>query len=333
MGTLQQGAYNAINISLKVQPQEKVVIIGERDNLETAQALEAEALKITDRVSLFIMEDFGRRPVAWPNSMEKEYVDTDVSIYVASGVGNEIVIFRTPMIRAIHANPNIRHAHLIGMNKEIMADGMCTDFKKVKAVGDWLYNKVKEAREITVTSPAGTNLVVEFTPSYDWVLSDGFINKGNSENLPPGEVFTTPINVNGRMVIDGCLGDRFSEEYGDLASSPISLRIKDSWVVPDSIDCQNLQLQQELIDYLFNQEENSSRVGEFAFGINTELKGFIGNLLQDEKFPGIHLGFGTTSPEQTKAEWTCATHLDGVMRYTNVVVDGEMVMKKGEYLK
>ena len=39
-------------------------------------------------------------------------------------------------------------------------------------------------------------------------------------------------------------------------------------------------------------DENSDRVGEFAIGTNIELKDVIGQILQDEKYPGVHIAFG-----------------------------------------
>jgi hypothetical protein len=35
--------------------------------------------------------------------------------------------------------------------------------------------------------------------------------------------------------------------------------------------------------------EHSERVGEFALGTNTGVTQMIGNLLQDEKVPGVHI--------------------------------------------
>ncbi|MBU0647672.1 aminopeptidase [Patescibacteria group bacterium] len=332
MGTIKQGAYNAINVALKVKSGEKVIIISEKPTSEVGEALRDEVGKITDNVVFVVMEDLGKRPVGWNDELEKEYEDADVSIYAAGGVGKEIVTFRMPMLRAVHANFKIRHAHMIGIEPKIMEQGMCTDFVKVKQVGDWLYQKVRDAREIKVATPAGTDLTVEFTPSFKWVLSDANIVPGREQNLPPGEVFTVPYNVKGTMVIDGCLGDFFAKKYKDIKSTPITLQIERGRAVKDSIECENNELKEEYANYLFDQEENSNRVGEFAFGINVELTGFIGNLLQDEKFPGVHLGFGATSKAQTGADWDCDTHVDGVMRDATAWVDGEMVMEKGKFV-
>ena len=54
---------------------------------------------------------------------------------------------------------------------------------------------------------------------------------------------------------------------------------------------QQAQLQDDFWDYT-HTDENSDRVGEFAIGTNIGVARVIGNILQDEKFPGIHIAFG-----------------------------------------
>jgi len=89
-----------------------------------------------------------------------------------------------------------------------------------------------------------------------------------------------------------------------------------------------------LADFLAytSQEENSNRVGEFAIGTNIAVKGVIGNILQDEKLPGLHLAFGHPYTEHTGAHWSCRTHLDIVGRHFDVWFDAEQVMEDGKFL-
>ena len=61
------------------------------------------------------------------------------------------------------------------------------------------------------------------------------------------------------------------------------------------------------------------------------LKRLIGNLLQDEKFPGVHIALGDSYPDKTGADWTSKAHNDGVMRDPTVVVDGRTIMKSGKF--
>ena len=47
----------------------------------------------------------------------------------------------------------------------------------------------------------------------------------------------------------------------------------------------------------------SDRVGEFAIGTNIGVHDVIGNILQDEKIPGIHIAFGNPYGAHTGADW------------------------------
>ncbi|MBN1283312.1 MAG: aminopeptidase, partial [Proteobacteria bacterium] len=73
------------------------------------------------------------------------------------------------------------------------------------------------------------------------------------------------------------------------------------------------------------------RVGEFAIGTNVALTKLIGNLLQDEKFPGVHVALGSPYPDKTGASWESKAHNDGVMRDPTVVVDGSTIMERGRF--
>jgi len=73
-------------------------------------------------------------------------------------------------------------------------------------------------------------------------------------------------------------------------------------------------------------------VGEFAIGTNVGVSSIIGNILQDEKLPGLHLAFGHPYSEHTGACWSCTTHLDVVGRHFDIWFDGDLVMADGKFL-
>ena len=79
-------------------------------------------------------------------------------------------------------------------------------------------------------------------------------------------------------------------------------------------------------------DENSDRVGEFAIGTNLGIDHVIGNILQDEKFPGIHIAFGNPYGEHTGAPWTSTTHIDVVGLRFNIWMDEEQIMRGGQFL-
>ncbi len=97
------------------------------------------------------------------------------------------------------------------------------------------------------------------------------------------------------------------------------------------MQCDNEELRKEFAEYIFATDENSNRVGEFAIGTNTGLTHLIYNLLQDEKFPGVHIAFGSPLPAKTGANWDSKAHVDGVLKNPSIYVDGEPIMTKGKF--
>jgi aminopeptidase len=94
---------------------------------------------------------------------------------------------------------------------------------------------------------------------------------------------------------------------------------------------ENKELESDFWKYT-HTDENSDRVGEFAIGTNIELKDVIGQILQDEKYPGVHIAFGNPYGVHTGADWDCSTHIDVVGRKFDIWVDDEQIMREGKFL-
>jgi aminopeptidase len=331
VGTIEQGVKQAVENCLRVKSGENVVIITDRQTLEVGSAFQNAIEKITDEIQFFIMEDFGQRPIDFPDVIESAISVADVSIYAAQGAEGELQSFRRFMIEAVEANKKLRHAHMIGITPQIMRDGMCSDYREIQRVSRLVYDKVKDAGKIRVVTEKGCDFTAEFSLDYKWIISDGDITPSLWHNLPDGEVLTTPLNINGTVIIDGCLGDFFDEKYGSLEQTPITIEVKNGRAIKESIQCDNRQLFDEYIKYLFETDENSDRVGEFAIGTNTGLTKLIYNILQDEKFPSVHIAFGNPCTTRTGATWKSKAHIDGVIKNPTIYVDGEMIMNKGQF--
>jgi leucyl aminopeptidase (aminopeptidase T) len=57
----------------------------------------------------------------------------------------------------------------------------------------------------------------------------------------------------------------------------------------------------------------------------------VGNLLQDEKFPGVHVAIGHGYPEKTGSDWESKAHMDAVLKKTTIAVDGQTIMEAGAF--
>jgi len=337
MGTLNQGAKNAVEVCVGIKPKERVLIVTDKRTLTVGNALKRAAEKVTSHVKMYVLEDYGSRPMA---SLPKEILNAipkaNVTFWATESRKGELHTLRAPFIDI--ALKYARHGHMPSVKKRLMEEGMCSDYKQIAKFTKKLYAIVKDAKKIDVKNLAVTKLRVEFNPEWKWRKCDGIYHKkGKWGNLPEGELYTAVAESNGHVVIDE-LGDWLSDKYGCLtmpeskSDTSIHIDIENSRVNLKTLECANSQLKRELIEYL-KTDENSNRAGEFALPTNLELmtKPLIGNLLQDEK-ARLHHAFGDPYPEETRANWKSKTHVDGLVKKCSVWVDGKKILEADKYL-
>jgi aminopeptidase len=325
---LTPGARNAVRVCLRVQASEKVTVITDEVSLEIAAALVRELEEVGCRYQTWVLEDVATRPLTdLPLPIAEDLDSSQVSIFAVQAQSNELKS-RMQMTDMVNRR-KIRHAHMVNVNKRIMLEGMRADFRKVDRLSVKVLETVRKAKQIRAKTPAGTDLVADLNPNYRWVKTSGIISPEKWGNLPGGEVFTTPGEVNGTFVIDGVVGDYLCAKFGDLKANPLTIQVKANCVI--AAHSANKQLKDDFWAYT-HTDENSNRVGEFAIGTNIELKDVIGEILQDEKYPGVHIAFGNPYGAHTGAEWYSSTHIDVVGRNFDIWVDGEQIMRGGQFL-
>ena len=325
---LSPGARNAVNTCLRIQPSEKVTVITDNDCREIAASIAAELAKVGSPFKAFVLEDLAPRPLAdLPAEIAEDMETSQVSIFAVHAQQNELRS-RMQMTDIVNRR-RMRHAHMVNINKQIMLEGMRADFNRVDALSKKVMDIVSHAKEIRAKNPAGSDFTAILNPNHRWVKTSGIISPDKWGNLPGGEVFTAPGEVNGTYVVDGVVGDYLCEKYGDLGGTPLTIRVEDSRL--REAHSENRALQDEFWNYC-HTDQFSDRVGEFAIGTNIGVHDVIGNILQDEKIPGIHIAFGNPYGAHTGAQWYSATHIDVVGRKFDIWIDQEQVMKQGKFL-
>jgi leucyl aminopeptidase (aminopeptidase T) len=325
---LTPGARNAINVCLRVQPSEKVTVITDEASREIAAAIVHELENVGARYRAWVLEDLAPRPLArLPQVICSDLETSEVSIFAVQAQMNELKS-RMEMTDIVNRR-RIRHAHMVNINRQIMLEGMRADFLKVDRISAKVVDMVRKAKQVRAKTPAGTDLVADLNPNYKWLKTSGIISPDKWGNLPGGEIFTTPGEVNGTFVIDGVVGDYLCAKFGDLKENPLTVQVKGNRL--KEAHSANRELEDDFWKYT-HTDENSDRVGEFAIGTNIELKDVIGQILQDEKYPGVHIAFGNPYGAHTGADWYSATHIDVVGRKFDIWVDSEQIMRSGQFL-
>ena len=327
-----EGARNAVTTCLKIQPEEKVTVITDRSCITIAAsiALELEAIGCT--WNSFVLEELAPRPLdGMPQAVLDDMESSQVSIFAVEVQQNELRS-RMQMTDVVNRR-RMRHAHMVNITADIMTQGMRADFNEIDKLSQAVLDKVRKATYVRATTPAGTDIHAEMNPEYRWFKTSGIISQEKWGNLPGGECFTAPGEVNGVFVVDGVVGDFLCKEYGLLTDQPLTIHIEANRIT--KVSSPNKKLEKDFWAYT-HTDANSDRVGEFAIGTNIGVSRVIGNILQDEKFPGIHIAFGDPYGAHTGAKWKSSTHIDVVgLRFSIWLgnADGEeQIMRDGDFL-
>lgn len=336
---LHSGAYQGLVNMLLLKPGDKVCIFTGKDTKKDIQDCFYEvACEITGKsnVKEYVLEDYGKRPlIKFPEQAKSDIINADITMYLAKSMSGELESVRVPFIETAIKN-GASHGHCPNITRELVEVGLNTDYKIVYKLSKILYDIVSKENYFSITTPAGTDLKIKHDSSIlPWDYSRP-IERGCWENLPDGETLCFPQIVNGTMVVDGEVGDNLNEKYGLISDTPLTVGIKNSFTSSSKISCPgNPELEKDFIKYVCNwdgkHELLTSRVGEFAFGTNIGLESLVGKLLQDEKFPSVHLAFGLPVYVQGIQIYWCKGHLDCIMLNPTVKAGNTIIMDEGEY--
>jgi len=325
---LAPGARNAIAVCLRLRPEERVTLITDRATEEIAASLKREIEAVGSPYRAWVLEELAPRPLlSMPTEVLEDLERSQVSLFVVQAQEDEL---RTRMqMTEVVTRRKIRHAHMVNINRQIMMEGMRADFRRVDEISTRVLDIARSAKQIRARTPLGTDLTARLNPAYRWLKTSGIISPDKWGNLPGGEVFTAPEEVNGTFVIDGVVGDYLCAKYGRLHATPLTIRVRGNRLT--DAECENRKLRDEFWRYT-HTDENSDRVGEFAIGTNIEVREVIGHILQDEKIPGVHIAFGNPYSDHTGAAWYSSTHIDVVGTNFDIWADDRQIMRNGQFV-
>lgn len=327
-GKLRKGADQAIKNCLATKKGERVLIITDEKSKNIAKHFELSSKEITKKVNYIVLENITERPMKKiPQKLINKIKESDVCLLLVQKEENEMHIRKE--IRLTAKNNKVRFANIPGITKKVVKQGLNTNHSKIWNLSKKLYKLLKKSKTMEVQTKKGTNLKINL--GHKWITADGDLRKLEAQgtNLPGGEIYTAPKNVNGKAIIDGVLGDHFSEKYGLINKTPLSWEIENGKV--KNINCKNKKLENEFKKYM-DSDQNGHRIGEVALGINNQIKKPIGVMIQDEKLPTFHMAVGNPYGQATGANWKSNIHCDGVIKKATVFLEGKKILENGKYL-
>jgi aminopeptidase len=174
-------------------------------------------------------------------------------------------------------------------------------------------------RELRIVGPdTDLRVVVEGRP---WIPSDG------KDNMPDGEIFTSPVE-------SGTAGEiyfAFPSVFQGQVVEDVRLRFEEGRVVHSEASSG-----EDYLRALISTDAGAAVLGEVAFGLNYEIDRFTRDILFDEKIGGtMHValggGFdeaGTRNKSDLHWDLICDLRHEG-----EVYADGELVWRAGSFLR
>jgi leucyl aminopeptidase (aminopeptidase T) len=198
---------------------------------------------------------------------------------------------------------------------------MTADFEQIRERSERLADRLRGARTIRVTSPAGTDLTasIEGREPKGW-LTGICRNPGEASAYPGGEVSLPPVEgtARGHVVVE-----RVVTDLGPL-SDPIT------WIVEDGL-VTDIRGGDDAVRLSHHVEgiENARNIGEIGIGMNPAAR-LTDEITESKKRLGTaHVAMGDSAGEYGGTVIS-DVHLDGMVLDAVVEVDGEVVVDRGE---
>lgn len=201
-----------------------------------------------------------------------------------------------------------------GFLSDMFNGPMNVDYEKLRDITLRLKEKLCHVNEVQIYAENGTNLNLKLSGKNIRVDTGDFSADGTLGNLPSGEVYTVPIDANGKLVVD-------PGWYKDL-DDVLVLNFKNGEVV-------NIENGGKIGEYLrikCKKPENR-RIAELGIGTNPNAKR-PNNILEAEKILGtIHVAIGDS--KSIGGEIEAEIHMDFVVNKPNIIIDDTKLMVDG----
>jgi len=294
-----------------VKPREAVLVVADPARLNVAEALVEAAKKARAEVMLMCMRARSRHGEEPPKPVDRAMIASDVVLAPTT----YSLTHTQARLRACRAGARIATMPMI--TEEMMYRGaMLADYQEVSRLTHRAADLLTEASQVEVSTPAGTDLVLDIAGREACPDTGIFHNPGDWGNLPAGEAFIAPIEgkARGRIVVDGSMVDTLLATIEIKVENGRAMRISGR---PAS----------RLIKMLEEAGLKAYNLAEFGIGTNPNAR-LMGNVLEDEKVLGTcHVAFGDNSTFGGRVR--AGIHVDGILLRPTIKLDGRIIAEKG----
>src|SRR3989344_5898409 len=213
---------------------------------------------------------------------------------------------------------------LVTSNIELILNAINVNYKPLQAQHEEIRQKFERAKEVSITTPAGTDLYYN-KGGIKAIAADGnYTMPGTGGNLPAGEVYAPPNGkkIEGKVVIDG---SSRTHEHTILIKKPIELTIEDGNIteIKGNEEAKQLEATLKWAASVAKNPGNVRRICELGIGLNSNAS-IIGAMIVDDKTLGTaHIGIG--SNYWFGGSIYAIIHLDQVFKNPAIYLDGKLL--------
>jgi len=191
------------------------------------------------------------------------------------------------------------------------------------------WRDMHDEQERLISWLAGKKAISIRGPQVDLTLSivgRKFINSDGDQNMPSGEIFTSPVEES----INGWVSFSYPAIFQGAFVEGIRLEFENGRVVNASAE-----KNEEFLLKMLDTDEGSRFVGELGIGTNYGISRFTKNISYDKKIGGtFHLALGSGFGEagginESVIHWDL---ISDAAKETEMHVDGELFYKDGKFL-
>ena len=209
-------------------------------------------------------------------------------------------------------------------NIDLILKAIDVNYKPFQAYHEEIRQKLENAGEVHITTPAGTDLYYN-KEGINAIAADGnYTSPGTGGNLPAGEVYCPPNGkkINGKVVIDG---SSRTHEHTILIKNPIEIVIEEGNItgIKGGEEAKELENTLKWAASVAKNSANLRRICELGIGLNPKAS-VIGAMIVDDKTLGTaHIGIG--SNYWFGGSIYSMIHLDQVFKNPKIYLDGELL--------
>lgn len=236
------------------------------------------------------------------------------------------LLYSTPFENAMRDNPNLRYMCLVDIDAAVFNRVIGTvELPSLKKFMIAAREKHLNAKEVRVTSTAGTDVIFQIEPKHLMQLDYGDASTPGMW-MAPGQFNIVPRfdSINGTIVFDGTV----TPPFGHQLSEPIKLTVKGGVIQKVEGGAEAAQYDSWLRSF---NDEGMLKMAHMAYGMNPGAI-LTGNVVEDERVWGCtEWGIGYVSPIDAPPNGQdAASHTDGICLSTSVWLDGEPFMENGK---